>query len=365
MSKHASEPLTEWKAGLRVWLERAGEAVLGPGRLELLEGIARGHSISEAARQMGMSYRRAWLLVQSINQAAGQPVVEAVTGGNQGGGARLTAHGHQLVALFREFQERLRTTAAGTLPGLLARVDSTAAVHVVAAMCLEEVLGRLLADFARRQPAVPVRVIFGASDELADHLLGGGTADLFLSADERQLDRLAAAGIAEPSVCVPLASNHLVALGTVSLRVPVRKTSDLLRSGVQRIACAKPGSPLGNYTAAYFKRAGLHEELQSRLLTVDNSRMVVPALHAGQADLGVVYGSDAVAAAGCRLLFRIPRSAVAIQISAGLLRCGRQPERARLLLDFLTTSSAGRRFQECGFLRLPAARTARTGERGA
>src|SRR5262249_42751322 len=161
---------------------------------------------------------------------------------------------------------------------------------------------------------IPVRVIFGASDELADHLLGGGTADLLLSADERQLDRLAAAGIAEPTVCVPLASNHLVALGTANLPVPLRRPADLLRSRVERIACAKPGSPLGNYTVAYLKGAGLHDELQSRILTVDNARMVVPALHAGQAALGVVYGSEAAAATGCRLLFRIPRSAVAIQI---------------------------------------------------
>src|SRR5277367_4935321 len=87
----------DWKVGLRAWLEHAGQTVLGPGRLELLEGIAREHSISEAARQMGMSYRRAWLLVQSINRAAGQQVVEAATGGIQGGRARLTAHGQQLM----------------------------------------------------------------------------------------------------------------------------------------------------------------------------------------------------------------------------------------------------------------------------
>ena len=64
---------SDWTVGLRVWVERAGQAILGKGRLELLESIERWQSISEAARQMRMSYRHAWLLVQSVNEAAGEP----------------------------------------------------------------------------------------------------------------------------------------------------------------------------------------------------------------------------------------------------------------------------------------------------
>jgi Bacterial regulatory helix-turn-helix protein, lysR family len=62
-----------WSIGLRVWVERGGQAILGQGRLELLEGIDRWHSISAAARHMGMSYRRAWEQVQSINTADPPP----------------------------------------------------------------------------------------------------------------------------------------------------------------------------------------------------------------------------------------------------------------------------------------------------
>jgi molybdenum ABC transporter molybdate-binding protein len=343
-----------WTAGLRVWLERSGEAVLGPGRLELLESIVRDHSISAAARRMGMSYRKAWLLVQRINQAAGQPVVEAATGGHEGGGARVTSHGLQLLAVFRELQDRLRSTATTTLPGLLAHVEPSLAVHVAAAISLENVLGRLLADFALRQPNVPVRVIFGASDELADHLFSGTTADLFLTADERQLDRLAAVGLAEPSARVVVAANTLVVLGASGLQVAVRSVHDLLRPEVSRIACAKAGSPLGNYTLAFLKHAGVEEALRPRLLLVDNARMVAPALQAGKADAGFVYGSDAATAAECRLLFRVPVSDTAIRVCAGLLRCGRQGERAARLLDFLSSPAAARSFRECGFRRVVA-----------
>ncbi len=354
MKRPEPAQLSDWSAGLRVWLNRGGQAVLGPGRLELLESIAREHSISEAARRMGMSYRRAWLLVQSINERAGLPVVEAATGGIHGGGARLTPYGQQLLAVFRELQERLGTAARGALPGLLAHVEPSAAVHVAAAISLDEVLGRLLSDFALRHPTVPVRVIFGASDELADHIVNGAAADLFLSADEKQIARLAAAGLVEPSVQVPLASNRLVVLGSQHLHAHVRRSADLVRPETARIACAKPGSPLGNYTFGYLQGTGLLDRLRPRLLMVDNARMVVPTLHAGQADLGFVYGSEAAAAVGCRTLFAVPRSAAGIRIGAALLRGGRQKERGRLLLDFLASSAARRRFRECGFLPLRA-----------
>src|SRR5262245_48201571 len=102
---------SDWAVRVRVWVERAGHAVLGKGRVELLEGIDRWHSISAAARHMGMSYRRAWLLVQSMNEAAGRPLVVAATGGHHGGGAQLTPLGRQALAVFRELHEHLDRTA--------------------------------------------------------------------------------------------------------------------------------------------------------------------------------------------------------------------------------------------------------------
>src|SRR5262245_24062651 len=171
---------SQWAVGMRVWVERAGRAVLGPGRLELLEGIERWHSISAAARHIGMSYRRAWLLVQSMNEAAGTPLVVSTTGGAGGGGAVLTPQGTGAVAIFRELHEQLVQTAATLLPRL-AQPPQSPAVHVAAAVSLEEVLGQLLADFALRQPTIRVRVVFGGSDELADNLLAGAPGDLFLS----------------------------------------------------------------------------------------------------------------------------------------------------------------------------------------
>src|SRR5690349_12162785 len=76
----------------------AGSAIaLGPGKADLLRAIDETGSISGAARRMRMSYRRAWLLVHTMNDCFDPPLVEAVKGGSEGGGARLTSTGRRVM----------------------------------------------------------------------------------------------------------------------------------------------------------------------------------------------------------------------------------------------------------------------------
>lgn len=77
---------------------------LGPGKAELLARIHETGSISEAARQMGMSYNRAWLHIQDINQSFKSPLVESLRGGSTGGGAGLTKSGKQVLALYQRLE---------------------------------------------------------------------------------------------------------------------------------------------------------------------------------------------------------------------------------------------------------------------
>jgi molybdate transport system regulatory protein len=103
------------KSGLtlkvRVWVERDGEKVLGPGRAELLGHIGRLHSIAAAAKQMRMSYRRAWSLVRDINETAGEALVEVTTGGAGGGGAALTPRGKEALRLYLQIIARVAAAA--------------------------------------------------------------------------------------------------------------------------------------------------------------------------------------------------------------------------------------------------------------
>ncbi|MBL8705854.1 MAG: LysR family transcriptional regulator [Rhodospirillales bacterium] len=100
---------------------------LGRGKIELLEQIRATGSISAAGRAMGMSYRRAWLLADSMNQAFGTPVVETAQGGERGGGAKLSALGEALIDRFRRMEALAGTALAADLAALDKAVGSVAA----------------------------------------------------------------------------------------------------------------------------------------------------------------------------------------------------------------------------------------------
>jgi molybdate transport system regulatory protein len=91
---------------------------LGPGKGELLERIAASGSISAAGRAMGMSYKRAWQLVETLNGYFRQPLVQAATGGRAGGGAQLTPLGRQVLAHYRAMTAATEQACARDLTAL-------------------------------------------------------------------------------------------------------------------------------------------------------------------------------------------------------------------------------------------------------
>ncbi len=93
---------------LRLRIYQGHEIAFGPGKADLLEEILKTGSISQAAKQLSMSYRRAWLLVDAMNRCFSQPLVTTQTGGNHGGGARVSAMGLQVLGLFRSMEQDAR-----------------------------------------------------------------------------------------------------------------------------------------------------------------------------------------------------------------------------------------------------------------
>jgi molybdate transport system regulatory protein len=95
---------------------------LGPGKIDLLAGIAETGSISAAGRQMGMSYKKAWRLIDEMNHAFRKPLVDAVKGGSAGGGARLTPTGRAVLDRYRSMESRAARLYGRELKGLSALV---------------------------------------------------------------------------------------------------------------------------------------------------------------------------------------------------------------------------------------------------
>jgi len=115
--------------GLTLRVMGSGSPAIGPGKAALVEHIERSGSISSAARAMGMSYRRAWQLVEALNESFAEPVVVTAIGGKRGGGAKVTDFGLELVRRFRAMESKASAAIAGDLQHLTRRLKKRPAAR--------------------------------------------------------------------------------------------------------------------------------------------------------------------------------------------------------------------------------------------
>ena len=117
MNNPQSQPSSH-RVQLRMRVYRGDDIAVGPGKIALLEAIGRTHSISAAARELGMSYRRAWLLVDQLNHSLREPAVATATGGAHGGGSLVTPNGLALIQRYRGIETAAAAAAAEQIEAL-------------------------------------------------------------------------------------------------------------------------------------------------------------------------------------------------------------------------------------------------------
>jgi len=121
-----SEAPASARLKLKAQIFLGDEIAMGPGKAELLEAIDQTGSISAAGRALGMSYRRTWLLVDTMNRCWREPLVTTTLGGSKGGGASITAFGREILRQYRDLENRIHTEAeAGTWRTLLSSLHSS------------------------------------------------------------------------------------------------------------------------------------------------------------------------------------------------------------------------------------------------
>jgi molybdate transport system regulatory protein len=110
MEKKVKELLKEgtFRVNGSLWIEGDGQRFFGPGPVELLELIEKTGSISKAAKEMGMSYKKAWDIVSRINGMAAEPIIITSIGGEDGGGSTISAEAKEMIAWHRGLRERFR-----------------------------------------------------------------------------------------------------------------------------------------------------------------------------------------------------------------------------------------------------------------
>lgn len=140
---------------IRIRVDLPNGESIGPGKIELLGLVGRHGSISAAARAMKMSYRQAWLKLESLNRALDAPVFETATGGSHGGGARLTPTGRELVARFRALQGSLEAVARHQLSPWLRRTRTSRPVSAARPQSARRPVSRRHGGTTRRSKRRP------------------------------------------------------------------------------------------------------------------------------------------------------------------------------------------------------------------
>ncbi len=95
----------KYKIKSRIWIEADGNVLLGEGRIALLKAVNDNGSLSKAATSLGMSYKKAWSLIDAVNKRAEKPVITTSIGGKGGGGTQLTSYGKLLITAFEAINE--------------------------------------------------------------------------------------------------------------------------------------------------------------------------------------------------------------------------------------------------------------------
>ena len=110
MKKHLRDILTNgvFRVNGSLWVEGNGTRFFGPGPVELLQLIEETGSINQAAKKMGMSYKKAWEIVNRLNEIVGSPLVITATGGEKGGGSSISDEAKQLIEWYLSLRERFR-----------------------------------------------------------------------------------------------------------------------------------------------------------------------------------------------------------------------------------------------------------------
>src|SRR5688572_1483920 len=224
-------------------------------------------------------------------------------------------------------------------------------VLVSAAASLTDVLQEVAKVYQPRSGA-PLVINFGASNTLARQIAAGARVDVFISADEAQMDLVAADIV--PGTRVDLLSNQLAIAVPDDRARQFTSARELADASIRRIALGDPAAvPAGVYAKAYLQQIGVWALVESKVIPSGSVRLALAAVENGAADAAIVYRTDIATAQRARLAFVVPAAeGPNIVYPVAAMRTGTNPQGARRLLAFLQTPEATAIFRRAGFLTL-------------
>ena len=243
----------------------------------------------------------------------------------------------------------------GLLLGAPGRAAGTAAepveLTIYAAASLRDVLQEL-APAVERATGARLVLNLGASSDLARQILAANRADVFFSADEDWMDRVAAAGWIDPgSHRAPLA-NRLAVVVPADSALRIAGARDLASPAIRRLGLADPaGVPAGKYARAWLESQGQWAAVAQRVIPALDARAALAAVEIGAVDAGVVYRTDAALSRRVRVAYLVPEGeGPRIVYALAALRSRPELERSRAVVAWLCGPEATAVFERFGFI---------------
>lgn len=227
-------------------------------------------------------------------------------------------------------------------------------ITVSAASSLQEALEAITAKFSAAYPHIVAEYNFSASGVLQQQIEQGAPVDVFFSAAVKQMDSLAEKDLIVADSRQDLVTNSLVLIAPVTTQLELTHLAQLEHTKFSRFAVGEFRSvPAGQYAQQVFKKLNLLAPLQSKFVFGNNVRNILTAVESGNAELGMVYATDAALSEKVNVLATVPEEAHSpIVYPIAVLKNAANAEPAQTFIDFLTTEPAQATFEAFGFGRL-------------
>ncbi len=227
---------------------------------------------------------------------------------------------------------------------------SAADLNVYAAASLTDVMKEIATAYGK-QSGDHIQFNFGASNLLERQIEGGAPADVFLSADQAKMASLEKKDLLLPGTRRDLLSNLLVIIVAGEATTAPKSAADLAKPDYQKLALADPQSvPAGIYAREYLQKLGLWESVKDKVVPTENVRGALAAVEAGNANVGIVYKTDALISKRVKVAVEIPAAeGPKISYPVAVIRSSSDPEHAKKFAEYLSAPAARATFEKFGF----------------
>jgi molybdate transport system substrate-binding protein len=224
-------------------------------------------------------------------------------------------------------------------------------IIILAAASLTDALNELKTSFEKEYPTISVTYSFGSSGKLAQQIEQGAPADIFLSASKKDMDELQNKNLIAKDYRVDFAKNELVLITNKEHPLNISSFENIDPGKVKQFAIGEPESvPVGRYTKEVFEKLKLWDKLQNSFVLGKDVRQVLTYVELGNADLGVVYASDAqISKKVKQIAMAKPEWHKPIVYPGAIIINSAQANEAKLFLNYLSGEKGKEILRKYGF----------------